>query len=185
MNLVFKKSTAEKVLSAIYKYKDHALPGEKPTNSMIANKLGISVITYLTMLRKENQFDKIPAHAWDKLRNFVNSGVPLCDYQYKVPVINENIPIKVEREGGIVPNKPIHPEAGSVRPGEINETTAAPSTLPQPSPFIKEIITPGSPWNIAVKKAVFNVDIGDQGQADYKVRIDIEVRVNGIIISNH
>lgn len=208
MNLVFKKSTAEKVLAAIYKYKDQSLPGKKPTNGRIADKLGISVVTYLTMLRKETQFDKIPAHAWDKLRNFVNSGIPLVDYQYKAPAINEVTPIKVEPKGHIIaPDADLIPETAAERDKNIttgkqvidqakkdnldalqggkSEFTAASGTLPQPSPFIKEIITPGTPLNIAVKKAVFNVDINDQGQADYKVRIDIEVRVNGIIISNH
>jgi len=75
MNEICKQRTAERMTEAL-----------KRTNLKqveIASRLDIPVINYISMIKRPNQYPKIPNHAWEKFRQFVNSGETIENYQFE------------------------------------------------------------------------------------------------------
>ena len=180
MNEVFKYNTAKQFINKINR--DAKKRGQAMKNNEIAHRLGFSVVQYITMIKNSKQHDKIPAHAWEKFRNFVNSGLQLDEYQVRIEKKAETMekettavpgtePKTHEIPGGIIPGQA---EPIEVRPGEEIKPDHH-----KPSQMIKEIITPGTPLNAKVEALINAATSMDPATGVIKLIIDIEIRVNG------
>ena len=180
MNEIFKYNTAKKVVGKINR--DAKKRGQAMKNIDIAHRLGFNVVHYITMVKNSKQHDKIPTHAWEKFRDFVNSGLELNNYQAK----NIQKVEKIEKETTAVPGTEpkTHEIPGGIIPGQAEPIEVRPGEEikpdhHKPSQMIKEIITPGTPLNAKVE-ALINADTGlDPATGRIKLIIDIEIRVNG------
>jgi hypothetical protein len=180
MNEVFKFNTAKKVIEKIKrdtKQRGHALK-----NNEIAHRLGFKVANYITMVKNPKQHDKIPAHAWEKFRTFVNSGIELGAYQARPLPAKAAAPQKDQVKTN--PDE-LHPDHKAIDALQGGGSTAAPVKMDgkviapkEPSPVIKEIITPGSPLN---KRILALID-GEPGQdpvCKLCFEVDFKITING------
>jgi len=105
LNEITKERIATKVVEAINK--------TDLRHVQIALRLGIEVINYISMIKRPNQYNKIPAYAWEKFRDFVNSGETIESYDLQK--YNELKAKKIEKDESIIPESELYIQ----RPGEI------------------------------------------------------------------
>lgn len=94
MNEITRERIATKVVEAIDK--------TDLKHVEIALRLGIEVIGYIGMIKRPNQYKRIPAHAWEKFRDFANSGETIENYD--LSRYNEFKVKKIEGNGLLIPD---------------------------------------------------------------------------------
>lgn len=124
MNSHIMEKIAEKVL--------FQMDVEKLMNVEAAKKLDINP-AYLSMIKKPDQYNKMPMKAWRKLHVWYHSGSSLRDYDYR------------EQAAPETPAAPASPPTVPPAPPEFRHTKEDPVIIPATIHINKEIIKPEKP----------------------------------------
>ncbi|MBA7539158.1 hypothetical protein ES705_31437 [subsurface metagenome] len=94
------------VEAGYFKLKEHIIPRKNYPDKLfikvLVTQMGIGVVNYISMIRRSDQYEKIPLKAWERFRDFVNSGETIENYNIekmdaiKIQKIKPEVKVKIE-----------------------------------------------------------------------------------------